>query len=119
MFWNSLDFLAENSRWGGTREGALKGVQFWKSSDWEFTRSLSHEEFDKAFNRFVPEFSLKSLEDWHKDNQQLKHLNDKLAVFAEFANREQIFEPIEEVVNEAAIELEAAIQMEVDRLRGK
>ena len=43
------------------------------------------------------------LEDWEKGNQPLKYLNDKLSVFEEFAKRELLLEPIEEIVHGGSI----------------
>jgi hypothetical protein len=114
----ALDFVAKNSDLGDNLDGALKRIQFWNSPSVQSSKS-SLETFQKAFDRFVPQYTMKMLEEWHKNSQRLKLLNDKLAVFAEFARSEQFFEAIEEMVHEAAAELDAAIQAEVDRLRGK
>lgn len=116
---SALDFIGENSGWGDSRDRVLKRVQFWKSPAGQFAGSQSLEAFEKALEKFVPEYTLRVLRDWHRNSEQLKCLDDKLTVFAEFASREQSLEPLEEVVHEAAAELEAAIQMETDRLRGK
>lgn len=117
FYW--LDFFAQHSRWRDTREGALKRIQFLKSQFWDSSRSTASPEFDKAFQIFMPKFSLEMVEEWHFKIKNLKYFSDKLSVFAEFANLEQFLEPIEEVVHEAAFELDAAIQGAIDRRRGK
>lgn len=72
-----------------------------------------------SFDAFVPQHNMGELETWKAGTQNLQHLNDKLLLFSEFARYEAFLEPIEELAYEAAAAIDHAIDMEIDRLRGK
>lgn len=51
--------------------------------------------------------------------QALAHERDPVASFAEFADIEDAFEPLEQRLQELLVHIDHAVQLEIDRLRGK
>lgn len=51
--------------------------------------------------------------------QALAHERNPLAAFAEFADIEDAFEPLEQRLQELLVHIDHAVQLEIDRLRGK
>lgn len=109
----ALEFVAENVSEKGDLEGALKHIEFW------FPRGDPSKSPRMAFEVFVPRHNMSELESWKTGTQALQDLNDKLVLFSEFARYESLLEPIEELVYEAAAAIDHAIDMEIDRMRGK
>lgn len=109
----AIQFIAENVSEKGDFDGALKHVEYW------FPRGGSSHRPQSTFDAFVPRHNMSELESWKAETQALKSLNDRLVLFAEFARHETFLEPIEEMVYEAAAALDHAIDMEIDRMRGK
>lgn len=109
----ALEFVAENVSDKEDLDGALRHIEFW------FGRNKSSNRTKVSFDAFVPQHNMGELETWKAGTQNLQHLNDKLLLFSEFARYEAFLEPIEELAYEAAAAIDHAIDMEIDRLRGK
>ncbi len=97
-----------------SKEEALKHIQ-WNQSGKAFKFAFSENEFEK----FNPKFTLKNFEQWKAQINVLEDCPDKLNLFKAFSSIEESFESIETQINQEAGQLDAAIQMETDRLRGK
>jgi hypothetical protein len=112
--YRALDFMIENIVKIKTRHDAMKFAQYWAArKDAQFPPS------DEEYNRFVPLRSLVDLEHWSNGLSVLEKMDSKLTVFGEFVRLEEEIEPIEAIIHDQAAELDHAIQMEIDRMRGK
>jgi hypothetical protein len=111
----SIDFINENAQPDRSREEIVKAVQYWKAGSggnpWAFD--------DRSSLEFPARFTLASIEEWRREVSALQGVADKLELFNWFADIEDGFEPLEEMLNELAGLIDCAIQAEIDRRRGK
>lgn len=112
--YRALDFMIENVAKIKTRHDAMKFAQYWASR-----KDAQSPPSDEEYNKFVPLRSLADLEHWADELSVLEKMDSKLTVFGEFVRREEELEPIEAIIHDQAAELDHAIQMEIDRMRGK
>ena len=104
---NELMFVTDNWFIGPDPARTLKAIQFCHPQnpecDWQ---------------EFEPTYDLDSFTEWREAAEKLNSM-DKLVMFGEFANIEDEFEPLEEMIGYAASEIDYRIQMEIDLMRGK
>lgn len=112
---SDLDFILNNATGPfGDRAGVLKRVQFWRAAE-QAGRPPNEAEFEG----FTPQITLADLERWSNDAEALRAQMEKLAVFLAFVEIEAQLEPVEEMVGEAAREVDRMIQHMIDVARGK
>jgi hypothetical protein len=111
----SIDFVRESTHPDRNKEEALKGVQYWNAdrsrNPWVCA--------EPAFTMFRPRYTLASIEQWRREVAALHGVADKLEMFNRFADIEDDFEPLEELLSEVAGLIDNAIQAEIDLRRGK
>ena len=99
---NELMFVTDNWFIGPDPARTLKAIQFCHPQnpecDWQ---------------EFEPTYDLDSFTEWREAAEKLNSM-DKLVMFGEFANIEDEFEPLEEMIGYAASEIDYRIQMEID-----
>jgi hypothetical protein len=105
---SQLDFISENTR-DETAE-VLRWVQFWKGTPAPAPALLP---------TFVAPHDLTSIANWRVAIEMLSTITDKLEMFDQFATIEDEFEPLEEMINEIAGEIDEHIQLQIDIARGK
>ncbi len=111
---DQLVFVATNGTIGPDPSHTLKAIQFW-----HLRQPVSHVEDDLEFQAFVPPHNLDSFAKWRSDVEKLNSLEDRLSMFGQFATIEDEFEPLEMLIEDVASAIDAQIQFEIDRRRGK
>lgn len=110
----AISFVAENSVGNLTPEQELVRIQFWAE------HAVVPRDFgDPRLRSYSPKFTIKDIGRWRAAGAALKGRTGKLALFAEFAQLEVQIEPLEEKVHDVAGLVDQAIQLEIDRRRGK
>jgi hypothetical protein len=110
----TLGFLSKDSGAGFSIEEELRRVQFWAEFDY-----VPHNRNEELFEKYTAPITLETFTEWRSQGSQLKDEPDKLRLFLRFAEIEGAIEPLEERIHEAASLLDEAIQLEIDRARGK
>jgi hypothetical protein len=106
----SLDFIVENSRVACNRQEALKESQDYGQARRSPQSGPTHS---------TPQYTLDSIEKLHGRVPEMLKAADRLDAFQSFSVLEKELEPIEDCVHGLAAEIDQAIQMEIDRRRGK
>lgn len=68
---------------------------------------------------FIPKYTLADVESISHNLRSIRETSDRLEAFARFSDLEDALEPIEHIIDVLAIDVDHAIQMEIDRRRGK
>jgi hypothetical protein len=110
---NELDFVVENTALEGDRDYVLKALQFWDGRPGADPRA------DPAFDAFEPKYTSESFATWDRAVDHLKSIDDRFELFEKFAAIEDDFEPIERMIDDMVDAIDNAVQMEMDRIRGK
>jgi len=111
----SIDFIVENAHPDRSREEALKAVQYWNADRNRNPGAYA----ESAFMTFTPQYTLANIDQWRREASAINGVADKLEMFNWFADIEDEFEPLEELLNKVAGLIDSAIQDEIDRIRGK
>ena len=110
---NQLDFVVGNAAIGSDRPRVLKAIQFWEVYPAVDPRK------SREFARFKPRYTVESFSRWDREVAHLKMIEDRIELFEQFAVVEDDFEPLERMIDEWVNVIDNAIQMELDRIRGK
>ena len=111
---DALDFIHDTTSIFSTRDEALRAVQYWREhpSDPIFTDMTQ-------FDQYQPSVEMHHFGVMAKNASTILDAEGRIEAFQIFSEIEKRFEPIETQVNEFAAEIDRAIQLEVDSLRGK
>jgi hypothetical protein len=82
---------------------------------WNLPRVMSSDEVKSASVRVLPD----QISKWRAEGEALAWQADDLAAFAAFADLEDAFEPVEELIDRLATDVEAHLQLQYDIARGK
>jgi len=111
----ALEFIRRDGFDVPSSDEALKRVLFFEN----IVGKKPLKDFKKQLAEYVPPYKVDFLERLEQKAQAIEQEKEKLKIFAMFAQLEMEFEPLEIIIDKSACELDAAIQMEVDRMRGK
>lgn len=94
----------------------LARIQLWKERS-----PISWSDVQRELKTYSPKFTSHDLVKWRNEATEigLADTADNLPLMKRFCTIEKEFEPLEELVNEVATLLDGAIQLEIDRGRGK
>lgn len=125
-FGDNIEFLRSNAPIASDNSADMhiKRVDFWKVRGDDLARERKDRGFWGPISTLIagynPRYTTTDLETWRADVATLKVSKaGKLEVLAAFRQIEERFEPLEEMVTEAVLELDHAIQLQVDIARGK
>ena len=110
----SVDFVRDVMKGDNCKEEALKRIQLFKSG-----RQINYSNYENEIQNFQPKYTFESFKRWEKGIKGFSKCEDKFSLFSAFSLIEEDFEKIELQINKEASQLDAAIQMETDRMRGK
>jgi hypothetical protein len=82
---------------------------------WNLPRVMSSEEVKSASVRVLPD----QISKWRAEGEALASQADDLAAFAAFADLEDAFEPVEELIDRLATDVDRHLQLQYDIARGK
>ena len=108
-----LAFVATNWTIGPDLSRTLKAIQFLH------VRHPDCRLDGPGLQAFVPDYDLDSFTQGRSAVGELNSVGDRLVMFGQFATIEEGFEPLETMVKDIASALDAQIQAEIDRRRGK
>lgn len=108
-----LDFVASNWTTGPDPSGTLKAIQFWH------LHKPGCRLEGPELQAFIPAHNLDSFTQWRTAVDKLNFMEDRLALFGRFATIENEFQPLEAMIDDMAAAIDAGIQAEIDRIRGK
>ena len=80
---------------------------------WNLPGVMSSDEVKSASVRVLPD----QLSKWRAEGEALASQADDLAAFAAFADLEDAFEPVEELIDRLATDVEAHLQLQYDIAR--
>jgi len=111
---HELTFVVENSSLGSQADHVLKAIQFC-----EVHSAGDPRQGNPVFDAFVPQYTTDSFLLWDKEVHDLQSTEDRFEMFDLFASIEDDFEPLERMIDDTVSAIDQAIQLEIDRLRGK
>jgi len=88
-----------------------------EAKDWIFMASESFEEANDAFNIAVKGFTIAKLQEMKCALREMRRIEDKLPLFAAYADLEDAFEPVEECLFELVYEVDERVNAEVHARR--
>jgi hypothetical protein len=97
---------------GWDREAVIRLAQL---NPWSLPRVMSSDEVKSASVRVLPD----QISKWRTEGEALASQADDLAAFAAFAGLEDAFEPVEELIDRLAIDVDRHLQLQYDIARGK
>ena len=97
-----------------SRNDALRLVEFFESS-----KPIHPTKFKEELNAFEPKVSINDFALWKREILALRGITNKYEMLVRFAEIEDEFENIEGPANQAAMDLDQAIQLMIDQARGK
>jgi len=119
----------------GRIEDMLSNIKFIMTDGWNNNKSLDEtlkliqlfgivkkverNEFEEKAMKFTPQFTLSNFKEWKRKADELSIYEDKYDLFNAFSVLEKEFEGLEGIVQDAAIELDGYIQMQIDASLGK
>ena len=110
----SIDFVMRDGLGFKSREKTLKMIQLIQSGT-----LVGPVDYKKPLREFIPKFTMKNLSLWKKQIKKLDKAKNKIRLFKDFAEIETEFEELELILMNAAMELDSAIQHQIDIARGK
>lgn len=110
----ALDFVMRDGLRINSRSESLKCIQFTASG-----QVIGLRDRRVALKGFRPKYSIKDFGRWRGDVIKFDKIKNKVSLFVAFADIEQNFEELESIICEAAADLDSAIQLEIDVMRGK
>ena len=110
----SIDFVMRDGLRFKSREKTLKMIQLIQSGT-----LVGPVDYRKPLKKFIPKFTMKNLSLWKKRIKKLDNARSKIRLFKDFAKIETEFEELELILMNAAMELDSAIQHQIDMARGK
>lgn len=114
-FESALAFISENlGRHAPDQESALRESQYHAESQRTRERCA---QLPRA--SFVPTYTMQSIELLQNRLPEVSGAATRLSAFDSFSAIERELEPIEECVHNLAVQIDMAIQAEIDRIRGK
>lgn len=111
----ALEFIRRDGFDVPSSDEALKKVLFFEN----IVGKKPLKDFKKQLTEYVPPYSVDFLESLEQRVEAMGQEKEKLKIFVMFAQLESEFEPLEKIIDKAACELDAAIEAEIDRMRGK
>lgn len=111
---DTLDFLCKTARIPMTREQALE-----QACEYVQSRSKDAELLDRMPSGFTGKLSLATVEQVRQACGEILKAGDALTAFGRFAAAETDLEHLEFAAFELASEVDAMIQLEIDRARGR
>ena len=110
-----LDFIrSDGMSQNSSRNDAIRLVEFVDSS--EPSRPIK---FEEELTAFEPKVSIYDFARWKCEILALRRITNKYEMLVRFAEIEDEFENIERPANQAATDLDQAIQLAIDQARGK
>lgn len=104
-----LEFIAANAGWSPGVE-TLTAVQYWHDH---------HEDPERIPTEYSPRYRKSNFDSWRDRADGFRGLANKVQAFAQFADIEDEIEPIEELLHAVSIDIDRAIQLQIDIARGK
>lgn len=108
----ALDFITENAHLEDPSDG-LKFAQIDSSEPFDIRR------WPEILEHVAAQWSVNDIDQLESDIESVGTATERLEAFAAFSQLEERLELIEEPVHRTAGEIDTAIQLEVDRMRGK
>jgi hypothetical protein len=88
-----------------------------QTKEWMFVGSEKFEEGNEAFKTAIRGFSIAKLQDMRRACRQMRRIDDKLDLFAAYADLEDAFEPIELCLFDLVYEVDEMVNAQVHEAR--